>query len=101
MLVGPYKILNHGHVVKELEGYLDYRWLTSIVHRHDPKGLLGAHFKTLGLTTAYKHENHPDDSLFEDVKSFEDVVVRMCLKQIPEDIVATLGQDLEISRLEW
>lgn len=101
MPVGPYQILNHGHAVKELEGYLDYRWLTSTVRRHDPKGLIGAHFRRLGLTTAYKHENRPDDSLFEDVNNFEDVVVCMRLRRIPEDMVATMGQDTKIDRLEW
>ena len=62
--IGPYHILNHGDMVKELEGYLDYRWLTDTVRRHDPKGLIGAHFRRLRLTTTYKHENCPNDSLF-------------------------------------
>ena len=87
--------------MRELEDYLDYRWLTSIVHHHDPKGLIGEHFRRLGLTIAYRHENHLDDSLFQDVKSFGDVIFSMRLRHIPEDMVATLGQDPKIDRLEW
>ena len=29
--IGPYQILNHGHTIKELEGYLDYRWLPGTI----------------------------------------------------------------------
>ena len=72
-----------------------------IVHRHDPKVLIAIHFKRLGLTTPYRHETHPDNSFFDDVKSFEDAVVRMRLKHKLEGIVATLGQDPEIDNLEW
>ena len=87
--------------MKDLEGYLDYRWFPSIIRHHDPKGLIAAHFRRLGLTTAYKHETHPDDFLLEDVKGFEYDIIRMCLKHIPEDKIATLGQDLKIDRFEW
>ena len=99
--IGPYQILNHGHTIKELEGYLDYRWLTSTILRHDPKGLIATHFRRLGLTTTYRHETYPNDFLFQDVKGFEDTIIRMRLKHIPEDKIATLGQDPKIDRLEW
>ena len=99
--VGPYKILNHGHTVKELESYLDYRWLPDTIPCHDPKGLIAAHLRRLGLTAPYRHETRLDDSLFEDVKRFEDAIIRIHLKHIPEDKIATLGQDPEIDRLEW
>ena len=99
--MGPYQLLNHGHATKKLEGYLDYRWLPDTIRHHDPKGLIATHFRRLGLTTTYRHETHPKDFLFEDVNGFEDVVVRMRLKHIPEDRIATLGQDPEIDRLEW
>ena len=94
--VGPYQLLNHGHTVKELEGYLDYRWLPNTIQHHDPKGLIAAYFRRLGLTTTYRHETHPEDFLFEDVKGFVDAIFRMCLKHIPEDRITTLGQDPEI-----
>ena len=84
-----------------MEGYLDYRWLPGTIRRQDPKGLIAAHFRRLGLTTSYRHETHPDDSLFEDVKGFEDVIIRIQLKHILEDKIATLGQDPEIDQLEW
>lgn len=42
--IGPFQILNHGHARKELEEYLDYRWLLSPIRRHDPKGLILSHF---------------------------------------------------------
>ena len=29
--IGPYQILNHGHVMKEMEGYLDYKWLPGTI----------------------------------------------------------------------
>ena len=100
MLSGPYQILNHDHAVKDLEGYLDYRWLPGTIHRHDLKGLIAAHFRRLGLTTPYRHETRPDDSLFEDVKSLKDIIIQMSLKHIPEYIVPTLGQDPQINNLE-
>lgn len=48
---GPFQPLNHVHVQKELEDYLDYRWLPTPIHRHDPKGLIISHFQKLGLAT--------------------------------------------------
>lgn len=99
--VGPYQILNHGHAMKELEGYLDYIWLPGTICRHNPKGLIVAHLRRLGLTTSYKHETSSDDSLFEDVKIFEGVVIWMCLKRILEDQITTLDQDPEVDQLEW
>lgn len=80
---------------------MDYRWLPGTIRHHDPKGLIAAHFRRLGLTTPYRCETRPDDSLFEDIKGFEDVIIRMHLKHILEDKIATLGQDPEIDRLEW
>ena len=59
------------------------------------------HFRRLGLTTTYRHETCPEGFLFEDVKGFEDTIIRMRLKHIDEDKIATLGHDLEIDRLEW
>ena len=87
--------------MKELEGYLDYRWLPSTIWRHGPKVLIVAHFNRLGMTTTYRHETRPNDFLFEDVKRFEDVIIKIHLKHIPKDKIATLGQDPEIDRLEW
>lgn len=78
--VGPYQILNNGHAMKEMEVYLDYKWLPDTIWRHDPKGLIATNFKRLGLTTTYRHETCPEYFLFEDVKGFEDVIVRMHLK---------------------
>jgi hypothetical protein len=85
--IGPYQILKHSHVVKELEGYLDYRWLPGTIQWYDPKGLIAAHFRRLGLTTSYRHKTRPDDSPFQYVKGFEDIVIRMHLKYISEDII--------------
>ena len=99
--MGPYQLLNHGHARKELEDYLDYKWFPTTIRRHDPKGLIAAHFRKLGLTTTYKHETRLEDFLFEDVKGFEDAIVRIRLKHIPEDRIATLGQDPEVDQLEW
>ena len=99
--VGPYQILNHGHTHKELENYLNYRWLPSTIRHHDPKGLIAVHFQRLGLTTGYRHETHLDDSLFKDIKIFEDAIVRMLLRHIPEERIVILGQDLEVDLLEW
>ena len=62
----------------------------------DPKGFIATHFGRLGLTITYMHETHPEDFLFKVVKGFEDVIVRMHLKHILEDKIATLGQDPEI-----
>lgn len=95
--IGPYQILNHGHAMKELEGYLDYKWLPGTIWRHDPKGLIVTHYKRVGLTTSYIHETRLDDFLFEDIKGFEDAIIKMHLKQIPKDKIATLVQDPEIN----
>lgn len=53
--VGSFQLLNHGHARKELEDYLDYRWLPTTIRRHDLKGLIAAHFKKLGLVMQYRH----------------------------------------------
>lgn len=66
-----------------------------------PQGSDRDTFRRLGLITLYRHETCPDDSLFEDVKWFEYAIVRMRMKQIPEDKITTLGQDPKIDRLEW
>ena len=99
--VGPYQILNHGHAHKELEYYLDYRWLPTTIRHHDPKGIIIEHFQRLGLTTVYMHETIPYYSLFEDIKVFEDAIVRMRLRHIPKERIAILGQDPEVDLLEW
>ena len=51
--IGPYQIINHGHTMKDMEGYLDYRWFPSTMWHHGPKGLIAAHFRRLCLTTTY------------------------------------------------
>ena len=93
VLIGPYQIVNHVHAMKVMEGYLDYIWLPSTIWCHDPMGLITAHFKVLSLTITYKHETCPDDFPFEDVKGFEDVIVKMHLKKILEDKIGTLVED--------
>lgn len=62
---------------KELEGYLYFKWLTTLIRWHDPKGYIVAHFQRLGLTTSHRHELYLDDSFFEDVDSFENVLEHM------------------------
>ena len=99
--VGQYQILNHGQARKELEDYLDYRWLPDTIRHHDPKGLIKAHFRRLGLTTMYMHEMHLDDSLFKDIKASEYTIIKMRLRHIPEERMATLGHDPEVDQLEW
>ena len=84
-----------------MEDYLDYRWLPTSVQHHYPKGLIVAHFWRLGLTTSYRHETLPDDSLFKDVKRFEGAIVRMWLRHIPEEQIVFLGQDPKVDQLEW
>lgn len=49
--VGPFHLLNQGHARKELDGYLDFRWLTTPIRHRDPKGYIATHFQRLGLTT--------------------------------------------------
>jgi hypothetical protein len=58
-------------------------------------------FRKLGLTTTYRHEFHPDDVLFEDVKVFKDIIIKMRLRHILEERIVVHGQDLEIDHLEW
>lgn len=59
------------------------------------------HFLKLGLATSYRHEVHPDDTFFEDVKVFKDAIIKMHLRHIPEERIIVLGQDPNIDRLEW
>jgi hypothetical protein len=49
--IGSCHLLNHDHVRKELEDYLDYRWLPAPIRWHDLKGLIVTHFQKLGLAT--------------------------------------------------
>ena len=98
--IGPFQTLNHGHARKQLEDYLDYRWLLAPIRRHDPKGLILSHFQKLGLMTLYRHEVHPDDS-FEDTRVFEDPITRMRLRHIPKERIVVLGQDPDLDRMEW
>ena len=101
LLVVPFQLMNQGHTQKELEEYLDFRWLTTPLRWHDPKGYIVAHFQKLGLTTSYRHEPYPDDSFFEDFNSFENVLECIVTRNLPAYILAILGQDLELERLEW
>lgn len=89
--IGSYHLLNHGHTQKEMEDYLDYRWLSASIQRHDPKGLIAVHFRRLGLMTSYKHETLPNDSLFEEVKGFKDAIVGMRLRHILEERIVIIG----------
>lgn len=90
--------MNQGHTQKELEGYMDFRWLTAPPRRHDPKGYIVTHFQKLGLTTSYQHELYPDDSFFKDVDSFENILENMITHNPPANMLAS-NPDLE--RLEW
>lgn len=81
--LGPFQLLNHGHARKEIEDYLDYRWLPAPVHRHDPKVLIVSHFQRLVMATQYRHEVHLDDSFFEDTKKFEEALARKKAWHIP------------------
>ena len=46
------------------------------------------------MTTSYRHEILPDDSLFEDV------IVRIQLRHIPKERIVVLGQDPKVDRLD-
>ena len=99
--LGTFQILNHGHAQKELEDYLYFRWLPTLVRRHDSRGIIVSHFQRLVLTTKYHHEVYPDDSLFEGTKEFEKTLTCMKIWRILEERIAVLGQDPELEWLEW
>ena len=50
------------------------------------------HFRRLGLTTTYRHQTHPNDFLFEDIKVFKDTIIRKHLRHIPEEKNVTLAK---------
>lgn len=64
IIVGSFQFLNHSHACKEIEDYLDYRWIPAPIRWHDLKGIIAAHFQKLGLVTEYRHEVYPDDFVF-------------------------------------
>ena len=101
LLVGPFKLLNSSHAQKDLEGYLYFKWLTTSIRWHDPKGYIATHFQRLGLTTSYRHELYPNDILFEDANTFKKFLNRMRARNLPGDMIASLGQNPELERLEW
>lgn len=99
--IGPFKFINHGHARKELEDYLEYRWIPTPIQRHDLKGLILSHFQKLGLMMLYRHEVHPDDSFFEDTRVFEDAITRMRLRHILEERIDVLKKDPDLDKMEW
>lgn len=44
---------------------------------------------------------YPDDSFFEDTKVFEEDIMCMKLRHIPEERIVVLRKDPELERLEW
>lgn len=71
------------------------------IKRHDLKGYIAAHFQRLELTTSYRHELYPDQYFFEGDDSFETIRERMMTHNLCTNMLASLGQDPELERLEW
>ena len=46
----------------------------SLKRRHDPKGVLNAHYKQNHIKGGYVHEEIPDDSIYEGVNTFSEVL---------------------------
>ena len=44
--------------------------------KHDPKGFLSAHFKQHHVKIDYVHEENLDDSIYQAVKTFSEVLAR-------------------------
>ena len=44
--------------------------------KHDPKGFLDAHFKQNHIKGGYVHEEVPDDSIYQGVNTFSEVLAR-------------------------
>ena len=44
--------------------------------KHDPKGYLDAHFKQYHIKINYVHEKIPDDSIYQGVSTFSEVLAR-------------------------
>ena len=44
--------------------------------KHDPKGFLDAHFKKNHVKGGYVHEEVPDDSIYQGVDTFFEVLAR-------------------------
>ena len=43
---------------------------------HDPKGFLNSHFKKYHIKIAYAHEELPDDSIYQGVNTFSEVLAK-------------------------
>ena len=99
--IGSFQLLNHDHACKELEDYLDYRWLPAPIWHHDPKGLIAKHFQKLVLVMQYRNEVYPNDSFFEDAGTFENDLEHMRARYIPEERIVFRSQKIEWERLEW
>ena len=48
----------------------------STKRKHDPKGCLNAHFKQYHIKINYVHEEIPDDSIYQGVSTFSEVLER-------------------------
>ena len=48
----------------------------STKRKHDPKGFLDANFKKYHIKIAYLHEELPDDSIYQGVNTFSEVLGR-------------------------
>ena len=46
----------------------------SLKRRHDPKGVLDSHYKQNHIKGGYVHEEIPDDSIYEGVNTFSEVL---------------------------
>ena len=48
----------------------------STKRKHDPKGYLRAHFNQYHIKITYVHEEIPDDSIYQGVNTFSEVLAR-------------------------
>lgn len=56
LTISPFQIINQDQAQNEIEGYLDFKWMTTPLRNHDPMGYIAVHHQKLGLATSYRHD---------------------------------------------
>ena len=63
---------------------------------HDPKEYIVEHQQRIGLSNTYQRDQQPDDSLFEDAVTFQDVLECMVVQGLPTLAMTTLEKESRI-----
>jgi hypothetical protein len=77
IMVGTQTLLNVPHAKKEAKALKDLILCIGKAIKHDPKGVVQSHLKSVGLVHPTQPQIDPQEDIFQGSLSFEEVLIRI------------------------